>query len=437
MSAWRKMAGCAVEMALVLSLSQGMAASAMENTNLSVSEFAGENEELRQDVESGAQEAFEGAGVQDSLVETSVIGDGSESSLFGTAGEDGEAADIDTVVLDDIELTLKIEGAYLLQNAEDPGFYYIDTWGGHGIPNMMVGAFRNQAAEGFFDRYTEYMRGSRPDLTVAEVPVSTAIGEKNLEKIVYTYGIQGYTVRDTRYLWLGPNQVLYLFTKREIPELSYLLGNALEDIIMQAAVMQDTLPVPQPESWQQDPQAETTAQTQPVTTVPTQPGTIVSAQTETTTSTRPAAADAGTEELCVKNADSSWTVTTDYYTMTIPPAWTGHFDVSVSTPYDTGYDLKVVNKESEESGFGGHLFTVMLMPWSEDFSYLPSYDYLGTMETPEGALQVVVQYPSDVQTGDMWSVFYEILNGDRNTAITSIRPAEGIVWTLPDGQVIR
>lgn len=404
MSAWRKMAGCAVEMALVLSLSQGMAASAMENTNLSASEFAGENEELRQDVESGAQEAFEGAGVQDSLVETSVIGDGSESSLFGTVDEDGEAADIDTVVLDDIELTLKIEGAYLLQNAEDPGFYYIDTWGGHGIPNMMVGAFRNQAAEGFFDRYTEYMRGSRPDLTVAEAPVSMAIGEKNLEKIVYAYGIQGYTVRDTRYLWLGPNQVLYLFTKREIPELSYLLGNALEDIIMQAAVMQDTLPVPQP---------------------------------ETTTSTRPAAADAGTEELCVKNADSSWTVTTDYYTMTIPPAWTGHFDVSVSTPYDTGYDLKVVNKESEESGFGGHLFTVMLMPWSEDFSYLPSYDYLGTMETPEGALQVVVQYPSDVQTGDMWSVFYEILNGDRNTAITSIRPAEGIVWTLPDGQVIR
>lgn len=404
MSAWRKMAGCAVEMALVLSLSQGMAASAMENTNLSASEFAGENEELRQDVESGAQEAFEGAGVQDSLVETSVIGDGSESSLFGTVDEDGEAADIDTVVLDDIELTLKIEGAYLLQNAEDPGFYYIDTWGGHGIPNMMVGAFRNQAAEGFFDRYTEYMRGSRPDLTVAEAPVSTAIGEKNLEKIVYAYGIQGYTVRDTRYLWLGPNQVLYLFTKREIPELSYLLGNALEDIIMQAAVMQDTLPVQQP---------------------------------ETTTSTRPAAADAGTEELCVKNADSSWTVTTDYYTMTIPPAWTGHFDVSVSTPYDTGYDLKVVNKESEESGFGGHLFTVMLMPWSEDFSYLPSYDYLGTMETPEGALQVVVQYPSDVQTGDMWSVFYEILNGDRNTAITSIRPAEGIVWTLPDGQVIR
>ena len=78
----------------------------------------------------------------------------------------------------------------------------------------------------------------------------------------------------------------------------------------------------------------------------------------------------------------------------------------------------------------------MLVPQSEDYTVYPSYDYLGTMSTPEGTFNVVVLYPTDVQTGDIWSEFYKILNGDKNTAITSMRPAAGMVWTLPNGNTI-
>ena len=161
---------------------------------------------------------------------------------------------------------------------------------------------------------------------------------------------------------------------------------------------------------------------QPETTVP-------APQPETT-------APAPQNELYVRNADSSWTVTTDYYTMTIPPAWTYHFDASVRKQYNTGYNLQVVSKENADAGFGGHLFTIMLIPQSEDYTVFPSYDYLGTMNTPEGNLNVIILYPTDVQSGDVWTEFYKILNGDKNTAISSMRPKAGIVWTLPDGKTI-
>lgn len=412
MKLWKRMMVTALTGAMVLS--QGMAAFAED-----VEIGAGEDILI-----SGGEAPQQGAGIDVSIV--GEIGNGEKEGLAGStamgstmdlsnleaqAGNAwGMEEDTDTVVLDDIGLELRIQGSYMLQNSEDQGFYYIDTWGEHGIPNMMVGAFQDNTTDSFFDRYTSYMQESRPDLTIAEGPADVTVGDKNLQKIVYNYGIQGYTVRDTRYIWLAPNDVLYMFTKREIPELDFMLGSQLEDIISATTLMG---------SHNQGPQPETTAPV-PETTAP---------QPETN-------APAPQSDLYVQNDDSSWTVTTDYYTMTIPPAWTGHFDAALSQSNDTGYNLQVVSKESADAGFGGHLFTIMLIPQSEDYTYLPSYDYLGTMSTPEGTFSVVVQYPTDVQTGDVWTEFYKILNGDKNTAISSMRPNAGIVWTLPDGNVI-
>ncbi len=428
MRLWKSMMGCVLGGALILS--QGMAAFSQEAVSLGEGNdlIAGETAMPQMGAGLGMSLPLGGDGVQDDLVGSVAMGAGADLGYFDEAGEASDGSmDTDTVVLDDIGLTLQIQGAFMLQNAEDPGFYYIDTWGEHGMPNMMVGAFQDNTTEGFYDRYTEYRRRNRPDITVAEQPSFVTIGNKNLEKIVYNYGVQGYTVRDTRYIWLGTNDVLYMFAKREIPELDYMLGASLEDIIAAAAVIgasdqqpPSTNPVPGTS------QPETTAP-QPETTVP-QPETTAP-QPETTPSS-------GQSALYVKNDDSSWTVTTDYYTMTLPPAWTNHFDLSVIRPQTGGYNLKVIHDESAEEGFGGHLFSILLIPEGEDYSYLPSYDYLGTMETPEGSFSVVVEYPTDVQTGGAWSPIYEILYGDKNTAITSMRPAAGVTWILPDGQTI-
>ena len=357
-----------------------------------------------------------GRGEYEGIVGSAALGVGAD---FGElSGGAQSAEDADTAVLEDIELTLQIRGSYMLMDAEDEYFYYIYTWGEQGIPDIMVGAYNWDSTDGFFDIFTDYLRQSRTDLTVVQEPEAVVIGGKDLQKIVYNYTIQGYTIQDTRYIWLGPNSSVYMFTKREIPDIGYTLGTTLEDIISTAAVtgMETAPSVPETNA----PQPETTAP-QPETTAP---------QPETT-------APSGQNSLYVQNADSSWTVTTDYYTMTIPPAWTGHFDAAIqTTAYGNGYSLKVVNKESADANFGGHLFTVMLIPVGENYSEFPSYDYLGTMEGPAGTYSVVILYPTDYQTGGVWEEFYKILYGDKNSAITSMKPVSGVTWTLPNGQVV-
>lgn len=414
MKMWKKM--MALTLGSVMVLSQGMVTFASD-------EIAGEGENVTVE-ESGLPQQGSGIGMIDHVSESGQqeglagpIGEGAGMDLdfFDTEEDSAGESDTDTCMLDDINLALKIQGSYMLTDAEDEYFYYIYTWGKQSIPYIIVGAYNWNTTEGFFDKFTEYVRESRPNLQIAEAPTSVTIGDKNLEKIVYSFfNDDGYSIRDTRYIWLGPNNILYMFGKKEAPDIDYVLGDELENIIAGAYVpgMETQTPAPQPETTA--PQPETTApEPQPETTAP-----------------------APQSSLYVQNADSSWTVTTDYYTMTIPAAWTGHFDASVQRPYTSGYDLKVVNKESADANYGGHLFTVMLLPQSEDYTQFPSYDYLGTMSTPEGTFNVVIMYPTDLQTGDVWQEFYKILNGDKNTAISSIRPTGSVVWTLPDGRTI-
>lgn len=415
MKAWKRMMAAALGSVLVLS--QGMAAFAQEDLNAAAgSDTIVEESAVPQQGAGIGTNIQAGGGTQEGLVGTIGLGAGADLGSFDTESYMPDTSgDTDTCVLDDIGLQLRIQGSYMLTDAEDDGFYYIYTWGEQGIPDMMVGQFDVNTTNGFFDEYVEYMKQVRTDLTVTEGPSAVTIGDKSLEKVVFNYTIQGYNISDTRYIWLAPNNSVYMFTKREIPDLSYMLGNSLEDIITGASLtgMETPQPAPAPEPETTAPQPETTAP-EPETTAPT----------------------TGGDRLYMQNDDSSWAVTTKYFTMTIPPAWTGHFDAAVLEQDNGGYNLQVVNKESKDAGFGGHLFTIMLMPESEDYTVLPSYDYLGTMLTPEGTFSVVVLYPTDAQTGDIWQEFYKILNGDKNSAITTVRPVAGVTWTLPDGKVI-
>ena len=389
----------AVVLGGLLVLSQGMVSMAEEDMTEGVGSDAVASESAMPQMGTGLgmDVPAAGSGTVEGLAGTMGMGSGADLGFFDEEGA-AESGDTDTCMLDDIQLALRIQGSYMLTDAEDEGFYYIYTWGEQGIPDMIIGRFDLNTTQGFFDQYTENMKQVRADLSVAEGPVSETIGDKQLEKIVYSYTIQGYNIKDTRYIWAAPNSALYMFAKREIPDLGYTLGDSLENIITGASLpgMQTTAP-------------------QPETSAPV---------------------PSGGNDLYTQNADSSWTVATKYYTMTIPPAWTGHFEASLLELYDTGYNLEVVNKESADANFGGHLFTVMLVPENEDYTVFPSYDYLGTMTTGDGTFNVVIQYPTDVQTGDIWSEFYKILNGDKNSAITTIRPVQGVTWTLPDGNVI-
>ena len=419
MKMWKKMMAFAIGSVMVLS--QGMVSFAGEDMAGAGGDAITEESLLPvQGAGIGMSTLEGGIGELDGLVGLAGMGAGADLGFFDT--ESFYENDTDTCVLSEIQLELKIQGSYMMSEEEEGNFYWIYTWGEQAIPDMVVGAFNWNTTEGFFDKYYEYMKEGRPDITVAEAPVQVTVGDKTLEKVVYHYGIQGYTVQDTRYIWLGPNSILYMF------------GNSLEDIIAAASVIGAQTPAPAPQPETTAPQPETTAP-QPETTTP-QPETTAPQPETTAPQPETTAPPAGGNELYTQNDDSSWTVSTKYYTMTIPPAWTGHFDAAVLEQENGGYNLKVVNKESADANFGGHLFTVMLIPEKEDYTYLPSYDYLGTIAAPDGSYSVVIQYPTDLQTGDIWSEFYKILNGDKNTALSSMRPKAGVVWTLPNGNTV-
>lgn len=429
----RRMAAAMLSGLLVLS--QGTIAFASEDMGAGggTDALVAETEQLGAETEAAMPKADEEAG-QEGVAEGFGAGVGLDlSTMIPGNEESGAESEIsgDTCVLDDIQLTLIIPDNSILQNAEDEYMYYLYTWGSEGIPDIIIGAFDySDSFDTFADRYTEYMSSAREDLSIAEPQSDVTIGDKALKKIVYNYTISGHTIQDTRYFWsVGP--VVYMFAKREIPAMDYTLGNTLEDVIAGAQSMLDD---PAGTTAQTDaaPQPDTTAQTdaapQPDTTAQTDAAPAW--QTGSNVSYEPS-------DECVQNEDKSWTVTTDYYTITIPAAWTGHFEASRLENTDgDGYALQVVNTESRDAGYGGELFAFVLIPEGEDYSFYPSYDYLGTMATPDKSYSVIVRYPTDLQTGDMWQEFYNILNGDKNRALTSVRPKAGVVWTLPDGSTV-
>ncbi len=403
MGQWRKLTAAAL--GTILLLSQGLYAFAQEAVDF------GSGKDSIDSIDS-VNSVLSGTG-EDQMPLYGVGENGSESADPDMAAGldlssllDGEASgggDMDTCILEDINLSIPLPDSAILKSANDGYFYNIFTWGEDLVPHMMVGVLEWSTTDGFFDAYTDYMGQTWPDITVAEGPVSLTISDKALEKIVYNYSMQGYRIVDTRYVWPADGR-LYMFVKREVPDVGSTLGNTLEDMIAGASLLTQT-DVSQPEA---------------------APAPGASSQPES----QPA------RSLYVQNEDKSWAVTTDYYSMTIPAAWTGHFDAEVLRPSQAGYNLKVVHSESRDAGMGGDLFTILLLSTEEDYTIYPSYDYLGTITTPEGVFNVVVDYPTDLRTNETWKPIYDILYADKNSALSTLTPAAGVTWTLPNGNTL-
>lgn len=83
---------------------------------------------------------------------------------------------------------------------------------------------------------------------------------------------------------------------------------------------------------------------------------------------------------------------TRYYTSKYSIALPANWDAVCTCDVDGDY-LSVYHTASANAGYGGHLFTIALYLDGNDFSFLPSYDVLGTLNE----YIVVAIYPSDVQ----------------------------------------
>ena len=192
MKMWKKMMAFAIGSVMVLS--QGMVSFAGEDMAGAGGDAITEESLLPvQGAGIGMSTLEGGIGELDGLVGLAGMGAGADLGFFDT--ESFYENDTDTCVLSEIQLELKIQGSYMMSEEEEGNFYWIYTWGEQAIPDMVVGAFNWNTTEGFFDKYYEYMKEGRPDITVAEAPVQVTVGDKTLEKVVYHYGIQGYTVQ--------------------------------------------------------------------------------------------------------------------------------------------------------------------------------------------------------------------------------------------------
>lgn len=138
--------------------------------------------------------------------------------VAGNTAVQGEIIDLD-------ELGISITVSDYRSIAQEDGFVYIYTMEENSIPYVIIGGYEGRMDD-FAGAFTEYMRGEYSDLSVVLPTETVTICGKDFSKIVYSYSVSGYTVRDTR-LFYGENNVTYMFGTKEIPAIDYTVPEGI------------------------------------------------------------------------------------------------------------------------------------------------------------------------------------------------------------------
>ncbi len=127
-------------------------------------------------------------------------------------------------------------------------------------------------------------------------------------------------------------------------------------------------------------------------------------------------------------------IATDYYTLTLPGTWDGHYIVDRYTDtWDSSlYTIRVSCKESFETGFGGHLFSLGLYSSADDYRYYPNYRELGTLAIPDlGTYYVAALFPTDAEfnnAGADASIYLQ-MSAETDKALETLEGRNGAVYS--------
>lgn len=125
-----------------------------------------------------------------------------------------------------------------------------------------------------------------------------------------------------------------------------------------------------------------------------------------------------------KNTSQGITEKCSRYTVTLPSDWQGRY--TNETVVNRGCIFNgFYHKASKEADCGGHLFSIVLLPDSEDYTVFPSYDYLGMLKTPDGEFNMIALYPTDVQFSEGTSAEYGEMTDDINRIIKTVKAMGG------------
>ena len=90
-------------------------------------------------------------------------------------------------------------------------------------------------------------------------------------------------------------------------------------------------------------------------------------------------------------------IKTKYFNVEVPSSWN---DMYVSEVYEVDnnvYSLIFYDKASHMTDYWGHVFTISVYYETDEYDYLPSYDYLSKITDGKDTYVIIAEYPTDVQ----------------------------------------
>ena len=124
-------------------------------------------------------------------------------------------------------------------------------------------------------------------------------------------------------------------------------------------------------------------------------------------------------------------IVTPYYTLSLPDSWVNACATEILERENGAYNLIVREALSFQEFGGGKLFSILLLPSDADYTQYPSYEYLGTLESPDWEFQVVVLYPTDVQFSVNTAQNYTSLSSSVSSVIHTIEAIDGSCYFYP------
>ena len=157
--------------------------------------------------------------------------------------------------------------------------------------------------------------------------------------------------------------------------------------------------------------------------------------TQAATETTAAAETTADEESAYKPteavtySDAGIPISNAYFSLRLPAAWDGHY--RCETRYDGDVMLvRFMERASAAAGWGGHLFTVALVPDGEEVPW-PAYDALHKMTDGTEHDTLYAVYPTDVQYTEENQAQYNAMKEQIGEILKTLEPGEGY-WFWED-----
>lgn len=129
------------------------------------------------------------------------------------------------------------------------------------------------------------------------------------------------------------------------------------------------------------------------------------------------------------NLDTSLSLQADtpYYTIMLPAYWSDHcIQDNDSDPAGSPHSIAFYEKQCHTAIGAGHLFTIAVLPESEDYTYRPSYRFICQFADETGARWNIVAFtPTDVQSLPYASGIYGKMYDSMNDILATLQLKEG------------